>query len=118
MADEKDPLGKDPHEPGAKLDYGKVRVGLLFNDFPRALLEVAKVCTIGAKKYTAHGWIYVPNGIERYNDAKGRHILYGAIQDIDDDYGLLHLAHEAWNTLAELELKLRELENKTKEGTG
>jgi hypothetical protein len=111
---EKDPLGKDPHEPGAKLDQGKVRVGLLFNDFPRALLEVSKVCTIGAKKYTDHGWLSVPNGIQRYNDAKNRHILNGAISEIDEEYGLLHLAHEAWNTLAELELRLREIEENKK----
>ena len=111
MAEEKDPNGLGQHEPGAKVDAGKIRVSLLFNDFPRALLEVAKIATFGANKYTAHGWLQVPNGIERYDDAKDRHILYGAIDPIDPDSGLLHQAHEAWNCLAKLELTLREMEN-------
>jgi len=110
--EEKDPHGKDQHETGAKVDAGKLRVGLLFNDFARALLEVSKICTFGANKYTAHGWLEVPNGIERYNDAKNRHILYGAIEENDRDSGFLHKAHEAWNALAELELILREKENR------
>jgi hypothetical protein len=112
---EKDPFGKDAHSLGSKLDDGKVRVSLLFNDFPRALLEVAKISTFGAKKYTAHGWISVPNGIERYDDAKDRHILYGAMEANDPDSGLLHAAHEAWNVLAKLELMLREIDIDKKE---
>lgn len=111
---EKDPLGFNQHEPGAKVDAGKVRVSLLFNDFPRALLEVAKIATFGAEKYTPHGWLQVPNGIERYDDAKDRHILYGAIDPTDPDSGLLHLAHQAWNILAQLELVLRQDENERK----
>jgi hypothetical protein len=107
---EKDPLDKDPHEKGSKLDFGKVKVRLLFNDFPRALLEVAKICTFGAEKYTESGWLEVPNGINRYDDAKDRHILYGAMDPVDSDSGLLHQAHECWNALAKLELTLREIE--------
>ena len=110
---EKDPNGKDQHEPGAKVDAGKIRVSLLFNDFPRALLAVADIATFGAEKYSPHGWLSVPNGIERYDDAKDRHILYGAINPIDDESGRLHLSHQAWNCLAQLELTLRELENGT-----
>ena len=104
---ERDPTGKDQHEPGAKMDDGKVKAGVL-GDFSLALLEVAKVGTYGAKKYTRHGWEEVPNGIERYFDAGWRHKLYGKINKYDEDTGFLHLAHEAWNTLAELELILRE----------
>jgi hypothetical protein len=107
---EKDPHGKDPHESGSKLDHGKVKVRLLFNDFPRALLAVSRIATFGANKYTEHGWLEVSNGIERYDDAKDRHILYGAIDPLDPDSGELHAAHEAWNALAKLELILREQE--------
>jgi hypothetical protein len=69
-----DPNGKGQHEPGAKMDSGKVKAGML-GDFSLALMEVAKVCTYGAKKYTRHGWEEVPNGVERYHDAKWRHKL-------------------------------------------
>ena len=109
---EKDPNGKDLHEAGAKADAGKVRVGLFFKDFPRALFEVDKVVTYGAEKYTASGWISVPNGIERYEDALGRHLLKSNIEPFDDESELSHLAHQAWNTLAVLELKLRQVEEK------
>lgn len=108
---EKDPHGKDPHEKGSKLDAGKIKVRLLFNDFPRALLAVADIATFGANKYTEHGWLEVPDGIDRYDDAKDRHILYGAVDPIDKESGRLHLAHECWNALAKLELILRQMEN-------
>ena len=104
--EEQDPNGKDQHESGAKMDKGKVKAGIL-GDFSLALMEVAKVCTYGANKYTRHGWEEVPNGIERYCDAKWRHKLACKQNKFDDESGLLHLAQEAWNTLAELELTLR-----------
>lgn len=103
---EADPNGTDPHSPGAKLDAGKVLAGVL-EDFALALLAVAEVGTFGANKYTRGGWQSVPNGIERYNDAKWRHALKGRLEDIDPDSGLKHAAHEAWNALAKLELALR-----------
>lgn len=105
--EEKDPNGIGQHESGAKLDSGKVKSGIL-SDFSLALTEVAKVGTYGAEKYSRRGWELVPNGIERYNDAKWRHLLTQKHHKLDDDTGLLHLAQEAWNTLAELELTLRD----------
>ncbi len=106
---ERDPHGKDPHEKGAKLDAGKVRTSLVLGGFSRALLEVGKVGTYGAKKYTDNGWMEVPNGGERYTDALMRHLLSDfAGEERDQDTELLHAAHAAWNALARLELKLRE----------
>lgn len=35
------------HEPGAKLDQGKPRIGLVLNDFAHALVEISKVGTMG-----------------------------------------------------------------------
>jgi hypothetical protein len=49
---ETDPNGLDPHEPGAKLDAGKIRPQLVLGGFSRALEEVVKVGTYGANKYT------------------------------------------------------------------
>lgn len=106
--DELDPNGLPPDSPGAKLDANKPDVGLVLGDFSRALLEVSKVGTFGANKYTRHGWLSVPNGIERYRSAGLRHWLYEESgEEIDPDSELLHKAHKAWNCLAELELFLR-----------
>jgi len=104
--EEKDPNGIDAHAPGAKLDAGKPRVGLMLEGFAKALLEVAKVTTYGADKYTPHGWRSVPDGINRYDDAKGRHLLEGYVNELDRETELLHLAQEAWNALAKLEMVL------------
>lgn len=107
MKNETDPTGRSAHEPGAKLDDGKVWAGLLA-DFSLALLEVAKVCTFGAKKYSRGGWQSVPDAPERYKDAQYRHMLAQRHEELDKDSGLPHLAHEAWNLLARIELHLRE----------
>jgi hypothetical protein len=107
---ETDPNGKSAHEPGAKLDDCKIKAGVLA-DFSLALLEVAKVGTFGAKKYSRGGWQSVPDGIQRYGDAMWRHLLAERHEAYDKDSGLLHIAHEAWNLLAELELILRSAKN-------
>ena len=108
---EADPNGKSPNERGSKLDAGKVRLGLVFRGFARALTEVGKVGTFGANKYTDDGWVDVLDGVNRYKDAEYRHDLKEAIgEELDQDSGLLHAAHHAWNALAVLELKLRERE--------
>lgn len=107
---ETDPNGLAPHEPGAKLDAGKVQAGLLL-DFGRALTEVAHVATYGAKKYSKRGWTRVPDGVERYTDALMRHLLLEDTGDgCDPESELLHASHAAWNALARLELMLREYE--------
>lgn len=110
---ERDPNGLSPHSSGAKLDEGKIRPSLIFNQMPRALQEVARVGTYGAEKYTEGGWQHVPNGIARYTDAMDRHRLKEFIEgpvDLDslkDSVQLLHAAQLAWNALARLELMLR-----------
>lgn len=106
---EKDPNGLMPNEPGAKLDFGKVRPELIIGGFANALLKVAEVGTYGANKYSDDGWQSVPNGIKRYTDAMYRHLLYEHQgTKVDDESGLLHAAQSAWNALARLELILRE----------
>lgn len=106
---ESDPLGIPQNTPGAKLDAGKVEMSLVFEGFANALLEVGKVATFGANKYTRNGWESVPDGIYRYKNAAGRHLVYRKKEGpLDKDSGLLHEAHELWNHLASFELKLRE----------
>lgn len=103
------PQGHTPE--GTKYDGEKPRLDLVLGDFSRALLEVGKVGTFGAKKYEDHNWLLVKEGKERYSNALLRHYLESKDNPIDRETGLLHLAHLAWNALAILELSLRENDN-------
>ncbi len=110
-ATETDPNGVAQHDPGAKLDAGKARVDLVFDGFARALLAVSDVAGFGASKYKEGGWKLVLDGQKRYRAAGDRHRLSRSNCAVDQDSGRLHLAHECWNRLAELELLLLESEN-------
>lgn len=106
-----DPNGLDQHSPGAKVDAGKLRAGLVLGGFSRALQAVAAVGTFGANKYTDNGWMSVPNGQARYTDALFRHLLTEAAGEaLDPESNLHHAAHAAWNALARLDLMIREQE--------
>ena len=118
MSEEKDPYGVEAHTKGAKLDAGKSAVFRgLFDYFPRACLAVSEVSTIGAKKYAWKGWEVVPDGISRYGDALGRHLLAESIEGMYDSgpkgIGVLHSAQVAWNAMARLELILRDIESRS-----
>lgn len=108
MSQEQDPNGFAQHTPGAKLDSGKQLPFVVLGKFIPALLEVVKVGTFGALKYTKHGWLEVPNGKERYYEALLRHILEDMREEgsVDTQTNLQHLAHAAWNILAILTLRL------------
>lgn len=108
----------DQHAPGAKLDTGKIRPGLVLGGFARALKGVSEVGTFGAAKYTDNGWTEVPNGEARYEDAQLRHWLDSkAGIPTDPESHLIHLKHEAWNALARLDLHLRNEEKKNAEAS-
>ena len=83
------------------LRYG-VKTGVKFDqDKPqwtlvpfKALDEVVKVLTIGARKYAPDNWKKVPNARQRYIDAAFRHMsAYAAGEKLDDETGKSHLAH-------------------------
>lgn len=106
---ESDPNGISAHSPGAKLDSGKIMMSLLL-DFDDAIRVVAEVATIGAKKYSRGGWKTVPDGYNRYTDAMLRHLFTN--DEYDDGKGgtgLLHDAQVAWNALARLQYKIKEV---------
>jgi hypothetical protein len=78
---------------GVKYDGGKPEMRLL--PF-RALDEVSKVLTYGAKKYRPDNWKYVDNAVERYESAMLRHIsAYMQGEESDPESGLSHLGHAA-----------------------
>ena len=94
-----------------KYDDNKPLAGLVLEDFARALEAVVDVGTFGAKKYSEHGWLNVPNASDRYINAFYRHILaYGKKEYNDPESNQKHLAHAAWNLLAVLELEEREID--------
>lgn len=102
---EHDPNGLAQNEPGAKLDAGKIQAALVLGGFAKALEEVSKVGTFGAKKYSPNGWKSVEDGANRYSDAMMRHWLaHQSGELIDADSGLSHLSQVAWNALAVLQL--------------
>lgn len=110
---ESDPLGKDQHSHGAKLDAGKQLPWLCISGFSNALSAVADVTTKGAAKYTPNGWVSVPDRESRYMEAFGRHMLALASgEKIDQDTGAMHKAQMIWNLMASLELELRNEKNK------
>ena len=114
---ESDPFGKQQGQPGAKLDSGKAPVARgALHYFPRAITAVAQLSGIGAKKYSWKGWEEVPDGLNRYGDALARHELRieGDFSKRDPDTGVLECCAVAWNSLARLELLLRQMEKEDK----
>lgn len=89
-----------------KYDDDKPMPALVVSGFAAALLEVSKVATYGAKKYTEDGWRTVPHGEQRYTNAMLRHFLLESTGESIDDEGMMHAAAVAWNALARLELML------------
>ena len=117
--EETDPTGRKAGEAGAKLDAGKNRLGLVAFGFARALQEVGKVGTYGAKKYSPNGWMEVPDGEARYTDAMMRHLMKEAEgEEVDPESQLMHAAQTCWNSLARLELMLRNAESHRKRVDG
>ncbi len=81
---------------------GKPQLSFIF-EFPNALTAVSKVSEMGAAKYERHNW---KKGFQLSSllDSALRHLL--AFQngyDNDNESGLPHLAHAAWNVLAMME---------------
>lgn len=95
---------------GIKYDGEKPKVGLVP---PLALLEVAKVLTFGAKKYSPNNWKKIEDLQSRYTDASLRHILDHMLGiDLDEESGLDHLAHAICCLMFKLEDKLEKSKSK------
>lgn len=98
----------DPSEETRK--DGKVRVELVFEGMPRALMELGRIMTwaIEEKGYKEGDWVNVPNAKQEYRGAMLRHDLKeiaGESHDLESKRR--HAAHTAWNAMARLELLLQ-----------
>lgn len=76
--------------------------------FYRGLDAIAMVMSFGCKKYEARNWEKGLYNESTFGSAM-RHLC--AIETIDEESGLPHIAHAAWNTLILLEMTLRAIEN-------
>lgn len=96
---------------------GKVKMELFDEGFPNAIMEIARVMTWAAehKGYKPHDWKNLPNADTEFAAAASRHKVKGFIQKgegveplqrTDEESKITHLAHQAFNVLAELELVL------------
>lgn len=92
-----------------KADAGKLQARLLFEGMPRALKLAIAVLSYGAQKYEAHSWRNVD--IERYRDAKARHMIDGELEFADNESGLWHKAHELVNLMFLIELETKDMSN-------
>jgi len=87
----------------------KNQMELVDTGFPNALLALGEVLTWAAlnKGYKVNDWKDLPNPEMSFIGAASRHRNKRmAGQERDDESNLLHLAHEAFNVLAQLELKI------------
>lgn len=91
---------------GIKYDTGKPIAGIIFEDFPSAINGVCIVGTFGANKYARGNWKLVENAKQRYSDAMVRHMISKGQGEItDQETGLPHSHHIAWNALAIAEIE-------------
>jgi hypothetical protein len=113
--------GKEMHPTTVK-KYGKSidYHGLIYR-FPRALRAVARVSAFGNKKHgreedleSTDTIFTVPNAHLIYKDCLMRHVIDRVIEgEINEaDGGVYHAAQIAWNALCDLEIMLREQEDR------
>lgn len=94
---------------------GKERIELFDDGFPNAIREIVRVMTWAqeVKQYGDHDWKNLPNPENTLSGAASRHRNDHNIQKsagvpplerVDHESKKVHLAHQAFNVLAELEL--------------
>lgn len=96
---------------------GKVKMQLFDEAFPNAVMEIARMMSWAEeiKGYKPNDFKNLPNADVEFPAAASRHRVKGFIQKangiapidrVDDESGIVHLAHAAFNIMAELELVL------------
>lgn len=76
---------------------------------PLELVEkIVEVYHFGAKKYAPNTWQNLENGYDRYKAALFRHLTaFEKGETHDNESGLHHLSHMAWNAIALLYFALK-----------
>lgn len=94
---------------GKKYDAGKPMIGTIIRIFPRALSVIGAVIEYGTHKYPdPDNWSKNEHITERYTESIMRHLAKFFMGKFnDEESGLPHLAHVAWNALAILEYEMR-----------
>lgn len=90
-----------------KRKNGKIKTELLETGFPNAMMALAEVMTWAAdyKGYQPNDWKDIPDAKNSLLAAACRHRLKRLkCEHCDDESGLPHLYHEAFNVMAQLEL--------------
>jgi len=82
---------------GLRSNEGKVRMDLLE---PYAIEQLAKVFTVGAKKYAPHNWLKGMAWSKVVASLKRHLTAFEQGTDFDSETELLHMAHVAWNAMA------------------
>lgn len=94
--EDKDVVMKRPNE-GLRFNAGKLRYDLLPAD---GLEDLVKVYTKGAEKYAPRNWELGMDWSKCYASLM-RHVQEWAKgNDLDEETGLPHMAHAAWNAIA------------------
>lgn len=95
----------DPHTGGQK-GQKLAQLGALD---PASLMEVAKIAGFGAQKYERYNYLLGFSWSLSY-DALQRHLhAFWNGEDVDEESGLFHLAHAAWQCLCLLSFSMRNL---------
>ena len=98
---------------GKKFDDGKLPMGRLLQQFPRALEALAHCSKYGHDKYElGDDWQNFRDlDPERLNDAGVRHqTSHNKGEILDPESGLPHFWHAVWNNMAKLEIDLERQE--------
>lgn len=96
---------------GTKYDEGKPRIAEFLMDFESVIEPLTRIWEFGAKVHGISNWKEVENGKVRFTNAMFRHFFEEKHRFKDDETGLPHAAHVAFNALMRLHFILEETRN-------
>jgi hypothetical protein len=95
---------------GVKYDIDKPKFSLMKHD---ALLEMVKVLTFGAQKYSPDNWRKLDDARTRYFDAANRHMWqWFSNERYDSESGYHHLAHAMASLMFIMQMDLEDADDR------